>query len=116
MRGNEPTDMYYQGTTVPKEAIMQYLHNLQQAKRSQSPIGDTLLKLENSNRIPSKDKFRMMPCKTFIMCGACPYHERCVFLHDPRIPATTAKARPIRSQKPEQTVKDSFFWPDVSIV
>lgn len=35
--------------------------------------------LEQSNRIPSKDKFRMMPCKTFIMCGACPYHERCMY-------------------------------------
>lgn len=41
------------------------------------PVEATLLKLENSNRIPSKDKFRMMPCKTFIMTGGCPYHERC---------------------------------------
>ena len=45
--------------------------------QQQPAVGERLNQLERRNRIPSKDKFRMMPCKTFIMCGGCPYHERC---------------------------------------
>ena len=30
-------------------------------------------------------KFRLLPCRTFISTGTCPYHDKCVFLHDPRV-------------------------------
>jgi len=58
--------------------------------------GDVLSRLEKDGKIPSKDKFRLLPCnvtkfvihenivehlnlflQTFIMSGACPYHDRC---------------------------------------
>ena len=35
-------------------------------------------------------KSRMLPCRTFISTGCCPYGARCVFLHDPRIACSTA--------------------------
>lgn len=30
-------------------------------------------------------KYRLLPCRTFITTGACPYFDKCVFLHDPRV-------------------------------
>ena len=38
-------------------------------------------------REPSRP-FRQLPCRTHISIGACPYRERCVFIHDPRIAST----------------------------
>lgn len=39
------------------------------------------------------DKFRLLPCRTFICTGSCPYGEKCVFLHDPRVTSTTTWIR-----------------------
>jgi hypothetical protein len=104
------------------------------------PVEATLMKLESSNRIPSKDKFRMMPCKTFIMTGACPYHERCkhqsaaaplkalnhplfdshcagAFLHDPRVRSDVFRPKPLRALRHENTSsKDAFYWPDMKVL
>ena len=33
----------------------------------------------------SGSKFRQLPCRTFLSIGNCPYRERCVYLHDPRL-------------------------------
>jgi hypothetical protein len=33
----------------------------------------------------TNNKFRLLPCRTFISSGTCPYNDKCVFLHDPRI-------------------------------
>ena len=30
-------------------------------------------------------KYRQLPCKTFLSVGSCPYRDRCVYLHDPRL-------------------------------
>ena len=34
-----------------------------------------------------ESKFRQLPCRTFLSMGACPYRDRCVYLHDPRLSA-----------------------------
>ena len=39
--------------------------------------------------ITEAPKYRQLPCRTFISTGSCPYRERCVFIHDPRL--TTSK-------------------------
>eukprot|EP01036_Dinobryon_divergens_P027127 gene27127-35849_t len=79
--------------------------------------GDELLnKLEISGKVPSKDKFRRMACMTFICTGACPYNERCVFLHDSRLRCghLNGKTRPTRQPtKQNALIKDTFYWPDM---
>jgi hypothetical protein len=30
-------------------------------------------------------RHRQLPCRTFISTGYCPYKDRCVYLHDPRL-------------------------------
>ncbi len=34
---------------------------------------------------PFVKPYRQLPCKTFIATGSCPYYQRCVFIHDPRL-------------------------------
>eukprot|EP01032_Pedospumella_encystans_P013891 gene13891-15974_t len=80
-----------------------------------SDQGEELLqRLEQSGRVPSKDKFRRMACNTFIMTGACPYSDRCVFMHDFRIKAEGARVRTTRQTKADNTIKDTFYWPDMT--
>lgn len=70
--------------------------------------------------------FRQLPCRTYISVGACPYRERCVFIHDPRIASTyTVKLKSkvpfvkevsLECAKNEQKVvedsnQDGFYWP-----
>lgn len=56
------------------------------------------------------NKFRQLPCRTFISVGTCPYRERCVYLHDPRIVCREAKTKTRRKNK-DDVVLDSMFWP-----
>lgn len=58
----------------------------------------------------SSSKFRQLPCKTLIAVGTCPYGERCVFLHDPRLICHSAHSIS-RLKNKEDNVVDSFFWP-----
>lgn len=58
----------------------------------------------------SAPKFRQLPCRTFISVGTCPYRERCVYLHDPRVICREAKTKTRRKNK-EDTVVDTLFWP-----
>jgi len=57
-----------------------------------------------------EDKFRQLPCRTYISVGACPYKERCVFLHDPRISSFESKIK-TRNKNKEDIVLDALFWP-----
>lgn len=97
---------------------------------------DILDKMEQAGRVPSKEKFRRMACnvrfifrrhlnvdfyemldlyQTFIYTGACPYNDRCVFLHDYRIKTEGAKVRTTRQTKINSTIKDTFYWPDMLV-
>jgi len=61
-------------------------------------------------QLDSSSKYRQLPCKTLISVGTCPYGERCVFLHDPRLVCHIST--PIsRLKNKEDSVADSFFWP-----
>jgi len=65
-------------------------------------------------KVPSVEKYRRMACNTFIMAGSCPYKERCVFLHDPRV--ESAEIVPYKPQKQNKGVrapKDAWYWPDM---
>lgn len=33
------------------------------------------------------EKYKELPCRTFISIGSCPYKSRCEFLHDKRLEA-----------------------------
>ena len=41
----------------------------------------------NESSHSNKNKYKSLPCKTFISTGTCPFDSRCVFLHDSRIQA-----------------------------
>jgi len=57
-------------------------------------------------------KYRQLPCRTFLSCGTCPYRDRCVFLHDPRIANSfPGKIKCRRKSMEEFGPSDSFFWP-----
>jgi hypothetical protein len=71
--------------------------------------------LEKEGRIPSCEKYRQFPCRSFIMCGSCPYRFRCVFLHDPRAEGDIGDYIAARKTRDEIN-KDSFYWPDVSSI
>eukprot|EP01038_Epipyxis_sp_PR26KG_P008127 gene8127-11005_t len=63
--------------------------------------------------LDSSSKFRQLPCRTFVSVGSCPYRERCVYLHDPRITNIEAKTK-TRKKNKEDVIQDSFFWPIMS--
>ena len=52
---------------------------------------------------------RQLPCRTFVSSGACPYRERCVYLHDPRLVHKGARTL-TRKKNKEDIVQDSLFW------
>lgn len=75
--------------------------------------GDSLLDaLERSGKVPSREKFRRMMCQTFLSTGGCPYGDRCVFLHDPRLNISEFKVKPTRNARQTTAAKDTFYWPD----
>lgn len=57
------------------------------------------------------DKYRVLPCKTYISVGNCPYRDRCVYLHDPRIGSKSSTKTSTRRKNKEDAVTDAFFWP-----
>jgi hypothetical protein len=63
----------------------------------------------------NKDKYssNQLPCKTFVSCGQCGYHERCHFLHDYRIMNKNSKI----TTKKKDLLNDTdniFFWPKMN--
>ena len=59
--------------------------------------------------VPSLFNYRQLPCRTFISVGTCPYRERCVYLHDPRLMCRDAKTKSRRKNN-EDLIQDSLFW------
>lgn len=62
----------------------------------------------------SLSRYRQLPCRTFISVGTCPYHERCVYLHDPRIICHEAKTKTRRKNR-EDNELDSLYWPHMPL-
>jgi hypothetical protein len=54
-------------------------------------------------------KCRLLPCRTFLSTGSCPYNDRCVFIHDPRIASASPQLRIRKKTKDDSTI-DAFFW------
>jgi hypothetical protein len=73
----------------------------------------TMLQSEESQSQCEEPKFRQLPCKTFVSVGSCPYRDRCVYLHDPRLVYKEAKTK-TRKKNSEDSILDSFFWPVMS--
>jgi len=70
--------------------------------------------MEQSGRIPNKGKFRIFPCLTWVMTGACPYRDRCVFIHDARVKGEQEAylfATP-GSNNAHLSSKSPLWWPD----
>lgn len=61
------------------------------------------------------DKYRVLPCKTFISVGNCPYRDRCVYVHDPRVGSKAANKTSTRRKNKEDNGADAFFWPTMPI-
>ena len=62
-------------------------------------------------------RFRQLPCRTYISTGYCPYKDRCVYVHDPRITSSADISRfKNRKKNKEDICSDSFFWPILPIL
>ena len=55
---------------------------------------------------------KYLPCKTFVMCGSCPYYERCRYIHDIRIENNNYKTLKLKNEK-KNLYRNiySWFWP-----
>ena len=64
-----------------------------------------------------QDIIKCLPCKTYIMCGMCPYSNKCKYIHDFRIKNINDKTiRYCNKQKNinnnnHNFVPDALFWP-----
>ena len=91
--GNPRVEDYYDGSylTSRNPCSSQY-DNWQQPVSSPryAPSSPSIRPLTSQYDAATVSKSRMLPCRTFISTGCCPYGARCVFLHDPRIACSTA--------------------------
>ena len=53
----------------------------------------------------------MTSSRTFISTGSCPYNDRCVFLHDPRVLSNRVVMKARLRKSKEDLCQDSLFWP-----
>ncbi len=73
-------------------------------------------KTQSFRKESEMNKYRQLPCKTFITVGSCPYRDRCQYLHDPRILSLSAKAKSRKTNSTEKhSEEDAFFWPVMSL-
>ena len=75
-----------------------------------SPIAPSSRPLSMAAEADEESKFRQLPCRTFIAVGTCPFRDRCVYLHDPRLLCKEAKTK-TRKKNRDDSVTDSLFWP-----
>jgi len=67
-------------------------------------IYKTSLPLYSNKHTP----MRQLPCRTFLSCGACPYKDKCVFLHDYRL-----EGKPLNEYIRKSYCKENFSQTDV---
>ena len=73
---------------------------------------------EQAGRIPDARKYRVYPCLTWLSTGACPYNDRCVFIHDPRIRGERPAylyATPGSNATRHSAKASPLFWPDLPV-
>ena len=66
-----------------------------------------------------QDIIKCLPCKTYIMCGTCPYSDKCKYIHDFRIKNIDDKTIRYYNKKKNinnhnynhNLVIDALFWP-----
>ena len=99
----------------PKKSYSEALGESKNTNRSDRSIKvDNSMKKSNKTIATKKvDRFRTYPCQNFVSTGGCPYHERCTFLHDPRIKSDRDVSR-LNAKKLSEP-KDTFYWPDMDI-
>ena len=56
---------------------------------------------------------KSLPCKTHIMCGFCPFYERCHYIHDIRVESNNNDIFHLRKKNEEETVFDIWKWPEM---
>lgn len=58
---------------------------------------------------------KYLPCKTHIMCGNCPYWNRCQYIHDNRVFRATTRNQLCRKKNIDEYLSnDSWFWPKMN--
>lgn len=55
----------------------------------------------------------ILPCKTFISIGDCPFRNRCMYIHDMRIQNPNAHKTSRAKSKKAETEGDLFYWPSM---
>lgn len=98
----------YSPTSVTYDMSAHYHHAGQPATQQQPSMA--IRSASEASMDNNSNKYRQLPCRTFISVGTCPYRERCVYLHDPRCICREAKTKTRRKNK-EDVVLDSLFWP-----
>ena len=88
-------------------------HSSNDSSRANSPVPSAVTDRDFSPKFGGGAKHRQLPCRTWISTGCCPYTDRCVFLHDPRVMAKQVAFKTKRKSK-EDGVTDGLFWPTLS--
>lgn len=78
-------------------------------------LNDSFQDSRPSNHTQHAFKCRQLPCRTFISTGACPYGDRCVFLHDPCIMSKPVFVKSKQRKSKEDAGTDVFFWPTMPL-
>ena len=70
---------------VPKKADESRHQSSMAPLFARSRAEQVLFDATNSGEKMTSNKYRQLPCRTFLATGHCPYKDRCVYLHCPSI-------------------------------